>query len=850
MNKLRTLKLPRPSQKKAKRKKDSWLSWPWLSSSWSKVGLGIGIFSVAFCSIFLTSAYYKFSRMIDRKISGEVFQNTAKVYAAPMVVFPGQPLRPWHITGYLKKVGYSEKGKGPNRRGEYSYSKQGLDITPHEESYYGSAGPPVRIEFDEKSVSRISSLADKTSLNSYEVEPQLITNLFDKTREKRRLINYEDIPKVLRDAVLAIEDRRFFEHQGIDPIGIVRAAFIDLTRGQYTQGGSTITQQLVRNFWLSPERRVLRKVKEIYMSIILEGRLNKKEIFTLYANDVYLGQRGSFSINGFGEAATAYFNKDVKNLTVPEAALLAGIIQAPSRYNPFKNPEKALQRRNVALQAMLETGSITKEQYQQAVKTPLNLAPISMDVSDAPYFVDLVKDRLLEKYPETVLLSQQYKIYTTLDLELQRFAYQAVKEGAQNVDEILAKRRLRKVKVKKGQPPPQMKIEPQDRVQACLIALDPHTGEIRAFVGGRDYGTSQLNRPTTAKRQPGSVFKPFVYAAALNSALFGTEPIITASTIVDDSRTIFQFDDKTYEPNNFGEKFYGPVTLRKALTNSLNVATIKFAEMIGLDRVVALAKEAGLNEELLATPALALGAYEVTPLEMAGAFTIFANSGKRVEPVFIRSTKDSRGNLIEKAETKTKDVLDPRVAYLMTNLMEGVINRGTGAKARGLGFALPAAGKTGTSHDGWFAGYTSGLLCIVWVGFDDNRKLNLEGANSALPIWTEFMKKATSLQPWLANSPFLPPEEGIRTVQIDEDTGLLASSECQKVISENYFAGSEPTQTCSLTAHNWILNLRNAPAEISSSSPDSQPVVESGKSEPLKPPKEPNFLKKFFSKIF
>jgi len=850
MNKLRAVKLPRPPQKKEKRKKDSWWSWPWFSSSWSKVGLAAGIFFVAFCSIVLISAYYRFSGMIDRKISGEVFQNTAKVYAAPLVVFPGQTLRPWQITGYLKKVGYSEKGKGHTRIGEYSYSKQGLDITPHEESYYGNAGPPIRIEFDEKSVNRISSLTDKTALNSYEIEPQLITNLFDKTREKRRLINYEDIPKVLRDAVLSIEDRRFFEHQGIDPIGIVRAAFIDLTRGQYTQGASTITQQLVRSFWLSPERRALRKLKEIYMSIILEGRLNKKEIFTLYANDVYLGQRGSFSVNGFGEAATAYFNKEVKNLTVPEAALVAGIIQAPSRYNPFKNQERALQRRNVVLQAMLETGSITKEQYQQAVKTPLNLAPLSMDVSDAPYFVDLVKDRMLEKYPETVLLSQQYKIYTTLDLELQRFAYQAIKEGAQNVDEILAKRRLKKIKLKKGQRPPEIKIEPQDRVQACLIALDPHTGEIRAFVGGRDYGASQLNRLTTAKRQPGSIFKPFVYAAALNSALTGTEPVITASTIVDDSRTVFEFDDKTYEPNNFGEKFYGPVTLRKALTKSLNVATIKFAEMTNLNKVVSLAKEAGLNEKLLATPALALGAYEVTPLEMAGAFTIFGNSGKRVEPVFVRSAKDSRGNVIEKAETKTKDVLDPRVAYLMTNLMEGVINRGTGARARGMGFSLPAAGKTGTSHDGWFAGYTSGLLCIVWVGFDDNRVLNLDGANSALPIWTEFMKKATALQPWLANSPFLPPEEGVRTLQIDEDTGLLASSDCHNVISENYIAGSEPTQTCSLTAHNWIFNLRNAPAEISSSRPDSEPVVESGKVEPLIPPKEPNFLKKFFSKIF
>jgi penicillin-binding protein 1B len=865
MNKAKAPKPSKPAQKRAKKKKDHWWSWPWFASTkkkdhwwswpwfvstWSRVVLAVGILFAAISGIVLIDAYYKFSRMIDRKISGEVFQNTAKVYASPMVLFPGQSIRPWDITNYLKKVGYSEKGKGQGRLGEYSYSKRSLEITPLPGSHYGSSDASVRIAFNEKSIARINSPAVKTDLTSYEVEPQLITNLFDKTREKRRLIQYDDIPKVLRDAVLAIEDRRFFEHQGIDPIGMMRAAFVDVTGRGITQGASTITQQLVRSFWLSPERKVLRKAKEIYMAFILENRLDKKQIFTLYANDVYLGQRGSFSINGFGEAATSYFNKDIKNLTIPEAALLAGIIQAPSRYNPTRNPDRALQRRNVVMQSMLETGSISKEQYQQASKTPLNLAPISMDVSDAPYFVDLVKDRMLEKYPESVLLSQQYKIYTTLDLDLQRFAYQAVRDGAQQVDETLAKKRLRKIKVKKGQPPPELKIEPQDRVQACLIALDPHTGEIRAFVGGRDYGTSQLNRLTTAKRQPGSIFKPFVYAAAVNSAVEGSDPIITASTIVDDSPTVFEFDGKTYEPNNFGEKFYGPVTLRKGLTKSLNVATIKFAEMAGLGKVVALAKSAGLNSKLLATPALALGSYEVTPMEMARAYTIFANHGTRVEPVFIRSTRDSKGSLIEKNETKTNDVLDPRITYLMTNLMEGVIARGTAARARALGFTLPAAGKTGTSHDGWFAGYTSGLLCIVWVGFDDNRELGLEGASSALPIWTEFMKKATALQPWLANSSFSPPEEGITSIQIDEDTGLLASSECQHVISENYITGSEPKQTCSLTAHNWILNLRNAPFEMSSESPESQHAVDSGKSEPLTPPKQPNALKRFFSKIF
>jgi penicillin-binding protein 1B len=320
---------------------------------------------------------------------------------------------------------------------------------------------------------------------------------------------------------------------------------------------------------------------------------------------------------------------------------------------------------------------------------------------------------------------------------------------------------------------------------------------------------------------------------------------------VEDKPTIFAFDDKIYEPNNYGEKFYGPVTLRRALTRSLNVATVKFAEMAGLDKVVALAREAGLNEKLMATPALALGAYEVTPVEMARAFTIFANGGIRVDPIYVKSVRDGKKQEIEKNETTTKEVLDPRVAYLMTNLMEGVINHGTGARARGMGFWQPAAGKTGTSHDGWFAGYTNGLLCIVWVGFDDNRELNLDGASSALPIWTEFMKRAVTLRPWLANSSFVPPGEGIITVQIDSGTGLIAGPECQDVIAENYITGSEPRQTCSINAHQWVLDLQNSVGSAIGE-PDSVPTQEVSPPVPLLPPHEnkSNPIKRFFSKIF
>jgi penicillin-binding protein 1B len=841
---------PAASQRKKTKRKQHWWQWPWFVSRWSRIALAVSLCVVVVLSIALGNAYLNFSRLIDRKLSGEIFQNTARVYSAPLTLFRGQTISRGTVTDYLIKAHYSEKGKGSRSRiGEYSASKLSLEIFPAEESYYGSNAGSVKIDFDQKSVVRIVSLPSNAPLDSYEIEPLLITNLFDKDREKRRLIQYQDIPKVLRDAVLAIEDRRFFEHAGFDPMGIVRAAVVDVMRWKRAQGASTITQQVVRNFWLTPERRIVRKLKEIYMSLILETRLTKEQIFTLYANDAYLGQRGSFSINGFGEAATAYFNKDIKTLTIPEAALIAGTIQSPNRYNPVRHPERALQRRNLVLQAMLETGSISKVQYQAAANTPIRLAPLSMDASDAPYFVDLVKDRMLEKYSEKDLLSQQYRIFTTLDLELQRMAYQAVREGAESVDTLLAKRRQRKVKLKKGETPPPLVINPGDRVQACLIALDPHTGEIKALVGGRDYGASQLNRVTTAKRQPGSIFKSFVFAASLTSGLEeGADPVITASTIVDDAPTVFEFDDNTYEPNNYGEKFYGPVTLRRTLMKSLNVATVKFAELTGLDKIMTLAKKAGMNDRLMATPALALGAYEVTPLEIAGAYTVFANAGVRAEPSFVRSVKDSKGNSIERTEPALKPVLDPRVAYLMTGLMEGVINRGTGARARGMGFTRTAAGKTGTSHDGWFAGYTTGLLCIVWVGFDDNRELNLDGATSALPIWTQFMKNATTAQPWLANASFVPPQEGLTTVAIDANTGLLASAECAEVIQENYLSGTEPKESCSLAAHDWLLKLREAPTDAIS---EQTAIEEPARNGPLVPPtKQPNAFKRFFSKIF
>jgi penicillin-binding protein 1B len=545
--------------------------------------------------------------------------------------------------------------------------------------------------------------------------------------------------------------------------------------------------QVARSFFFSTDRTLRRKIAETMAALELERRFNKQQIFELYINEVYLGNRGSFAIHGFGEASLAYFNKDVRELTLPEAAFLAGIIHAPNRYSTSeRRPERATEARDRALLAMSENKIITPEQVTAAKKAPLKIVSGGLEGSTAAYFVDMVKDHLLDRFSESDLLSQSFRVYTTLDPELQRAASDAVSLGVKNIDAQLAHCYARWSKA--GQPAPV--------AQVAMVVLDPHTGEIKALVGGRDYGESQLNH-ILARRQPGSAFKPFVYAAAFEGAVDGVQPIVTPATTVMDEPTTFDFDGKEYTPNNYGEKFHGKVTVRDALTYSLNVATVKVAELVGYTRVTDMAHEFGLDPSIHPTPSVALGAYEMTPLEVATGYTILANQGVRVEPMFIRDVVNAGGESIEQNAIRSRRALDPRVAYLVTTMMEDVIDHGTGATVRARGFNAPAAGKTGTSRDGWFAGYTSNLLAIVWVGFDDNRDLGLSGAAAPAPIWAEFMKRAVALPAYSDVQTFQMPE-GVTRVTIDPDTLALATPECPVTREEVYIHGTEPTEFCPL----------------------------------------------------
>lgn len=729
--------------------------------------------------------YIKYDRIIEQRFRGQVFSSSAKIYARARSVKVGENITAREIVGQLQRAGYTDDNSSP--LGNYRLLSGGIEIKPGPQSYHSPEPATIRIQDGV-----VTSISGKSgALEAYELEPQIVTAFDVEQRAKRQIVKYDQIPKVMVDAVLAIEDRRFFQHGGVNFVRMAEAAWIDFWHERHEQGGSTLTMQLSRGFFLTPQKTIRRKLTEMLIAEELEQKFSKQQIFEFYANWVDLGQRGSFTISGFAQASRAYFNKDLKDITLPEAALLAGIIQRPSYLSPYRHPERALERRNVVLDAMVDTHAITKAEAEKAKATPLKLAPPNVEASDAPYFVDLVRDTLIGKFSERELNEQSYRIYTTLDPDLQKAAAQAVEAGMKLVDEQVNKRRTKRIKVGKNKYENQ--VEPGPQAQVALVAMDPHTGEVLALVGGRNYGFSQLNH-AVAKRPTGSIFKPFVYAAAINTAVTGANPVFTPASMVDDQPSTFAYGDSIYEPRNYKEEYHGEVTARYALAMSLNNATVQLAQEVGYDKVADLAKSAGITS-VKATPAIALGAYDATPLDMAAAYTVFADSGVRISPILVNSVRNAEGDVVADLKTDKRQVLDPRVAYVMTNMMEGVMNFGTAYVVRQFGFNAPAAGKTGTSHDGWFAGYTSNLLCIVWVGFDDYSDIRLSGAQSAAPIWAEFMKSAVMLPQYSDVRSFAQPT-GVVDVQLDKATNLLATPACPETYTAAFIIGTEPTTTC------------------------------------------------------
>jgi len=737
--------------------------------------------------------YYRYQSIVDARLQQPLFATTAKIFAAPREVRPGQKLSVSAIANELRQAGYTTDGSTKaSPLGTYLETGGSITVHPGPQSYHSQDGATIHVE---DGVVRSMTDDRGQALSSYELEPLLVTGLSeDANRTKRRVITYDEIPPNLVNAVLAIEDRRFFEHNGINLWRLAVAASRDLRSGQKQQGGSTLTMQLARGFFLSPEKRLKRKLIEIVITFQLEHRFSKKQIFEMYANQINLGQRGSFSINGFGEASQAYFGKDVKQLDLAQSALLAGMIQRPNYFSPFRHADRARERRNLVLDSMVETGAITKEDAEKAKAEGLHLSAQSVDASDAPYFVDLVREQLIQKLGERDFNREEMHIYTSLDPDLQRAATSAVENTIHVVDEQVDKLYAKHHKGGKGGD------EPVTYPQVALVALNPHTGQVLALVGGRSYGISQLNH-AVSRRPTGSIFKPFVYAAAFNEDLAGTllpghDELFSPITILSDEQTTYEVGTQEYTPRNYEGEYHDQVTARYALQQSLNNATIGLASLVGFDKVAALGREAGVKSAR-GTPSVAIGSYDASPLDMAGAWTIFANGGLHIDPWLLDSVRSSSGDMINDYSPNSKQVLDPRVAFVTTNMLQNVINAGTGYEVRRRGFTAPAAGKTGTSHDAWFAGYTSNLLCIVWVGNDDYTDIKIEGAHAAAPIWAEFMKKAVMLPQYSDTHDFNVPE-GVQMVSIDKATNLPVDDSCAgNSYTAAFLDGTVPQTTCS-----------------------------------------------------
>jgi penicillin-binding protein 1B len=731
----------------------------------------------------ISGAWYlkRLEDTVTEKFEGRKWFFPSKIYSDSHLLYVGINVRLEELTEKLRRLGYFEVQGAVKRKGEYRISKpQGnIEIYLHdfEFSTERRSGIPVRLSIQRTTLTRIENLATKEEMFDLELEPELVTGLYERIWQERKVVKLSEVPPALVKAVLAVEDERFFRHHGVDPIGIMRAMWVNLRSMSFQQGGSTLTQQLMKNFFLTDERTLSRKIPEAIMALIAERKYSKETILENYLNEIYLGQRGSQGIFGVWEAAQFYFAKPLADLTVGESALLAGLIRAPNRLSPYRSPDAAIQRRDVVLAKLLDSRMITRRQYETALAEKLSQRALVKVTNDAPFYVDYLRRELDENYSQAILTKEGLRIFSSLDLELQRKAERALVEGLKKLESAYPALR------RKGD---------SDSLEGAIVVIRPQTGEIKAMVGGRNYQKSQFNRVFQAKRQPGSIFKPFVYLAALMyGGQSGTR--YTPDTVINDSQFTWAYDGKEWKPDNYNDQYFGAVTLRRALESSLNSATGRVAQDVGIRRVREIAHRLGIQSSLPAVPSLSLGSAEVTPLEVAVAFSTLANGGVRTRPLAVKLVMDQSGQPLEKRDVRVEQVIKPQLAHMMNHLLKGVLDHGTGTGARRMGFNRPAAGKTGTTNDykdAWFVGYTPDLLAVVWVGFDGQSKLNLSGSEAALPIWTEFMKSATVNMPAMD---FIVPEP------MYESEGSLGN--CAPLPQEGQLGSIQPCPPASMTPY-------------------------------------------------
>jgi len=729
----------------------------------------------------------RLDQVVRERFEGRLFRVPSRVLSAPIILYPGLDWQQVDLKGTLQRLGYRDS---PNAKGLAlgRYAWQGAELWIHRRAFeHPTRAEPARVLRLRLAGNLIEELRDADTgreLGAAFLEPELVGAYYGPDHEQRELVRLGDVPPHLVDAILAVEDQRFLSHRGVDLRRIAGALLANLRARGIREGGSTLTQQLVKNFFLTPERSLQRKLQEAVMALVVEARYEKDAILEAYLNEIYLGQRGSTAIHGVGEAAHFFFGKSVRDLALPESALIAAIIKSPNGLSPHSDPERARKRRDLVLELMLQQHRIDDAAFAEAQAEPVRVAQLTLEPRDARYFLDALQRQLPEFYGTATLTTEGLLIYSTLDLRLQRAAARALSEELTRLEKAY----------------PKLAPKGESRLEGCLIALRPQTGEVLALVGGRDYAKSQFDRCTQARRPAGSVFKPFVYAAALEPS--GGGPVVTLAAWLDDAPLEVPTPAGLWRPKNFDRENHGSVPLREALEHSYNVATARLGQQVGIPRVAEMARRLGIESPLPSVPSLAIGAADITPLELARAYATLANGGIRPQIRTFEDVVDPNAGRLERQPIDFERVLDGGTAYLVTSLLEGVVDRGTASSLRAQGLVGPIAGKTGTSNeerDAWFVGYTPEIVAVVWVGFDEPRSLGLAASAIALPIWGRFLRDATG---GTVRGAFLRPPD-VAEIEIDPTSGAVALAGCPARRAEYFLPGTEPTTTCPGWAEPW-----------------------------------------------
>lgn len=715
--------------------------------------------------------------LLDRQVVrgfGEArWRHPVRIYAAPVAIEVGADIDASGIASELHALGYRAVTGRPEEPGTFRRGAKRLEIVLNPAPRIDGFGerPARRVTVELEGGRRVRAIeTEGERVQAVSLEPRPLDGLFTSHWTSRRPLRLEDVPTRVVDAVLAAEDYRFLAHHGIDLGAVIRAARVNWLAGEVRQGGSTITQQIVKNHFLTQERTFSRKLREIPMALLLELRFDKREILECYLATVYLGHDRLVGVYGLAEAAHVYFGKPVSKLTLAEGALLAGMIRAPNIYSPLRHPEQAVQRRNQVLDTMAELGWISPAEAAAAKAEPLR-PPNGRSAPPEAYFMQHVRRMLRDQGLDPQRLAFGSAIFTTLDLRLQRAASEAIAAAGRRID--------RNRRGKKG-------------VQIAVVAIDPRTGALRALAGGRDFLESQLDRATRSRRPVGSLFKPFVYLAGIADRESG----VTPATILEDEPITVRVDRTKWSPKNMDQRYRGPVTVRRALEQSLNVPVVQLAERLGIERVAEFGDRLGfVSGRLPRVPALALGAFESSLLRVTAAYTVFPRGGSRVVPHAVAAVKAPSGVLLMRGESATEEVVRRAPAYVVHSMLQGVVEHGTASAIRRAGLAGAIAGKTGTTddmRDAWFVGYTPSLVVGVWVGHDDDRPLPGSAAQLAVPVWTAIVERALEGRP---RERFAVPP-GVELVSVEAATGKRAHPSCGPAITEVFVAGTAPTESC------------------------------------------------------